>query len=39
MYFARVLATISAGIAGAGGLRSQPVPEAQSRTNCLSKLG
>src|SRR5689334_11622424 len=38
-YFSRVRATTSSGIGGAGGLRSQPVEEAQSRTNCLSKLG
>ena len=35
----RVAATTSSGIAGAGGVLSQPVPEAQSRTYCLSKLG
>ena len=38
-YFARVRATTSSGISGAGGVLSQPVEDAQSRTNCLSKLG
>ena len=32
-------ATTSSGIAGAGGALSQPVPEAQSRTYCLSNDG
>ena len=36
MYFSRVRCTTSSGISGAGGLRSQPVEDAQSRTNCLS---
>ena len=30
---------MSSGIGGAGGLLSQPLPDAQSRTYCLSKLG
>jgi hypothetical protein len=34
-----VPATTSSGIAGAGGVLSQPLCEAQSRTYCLSKLG
>src|SRR5262249_29832410 len=38
-YLARVRSTTSSGIAGAGGVRSQPVDDAQSRTYCLSKLG
>jgi len=37
MYRARVAATTSGGIGGAGGFLSQPVPAAQSRRNCLSK--
>ncbi len=32
-------ATTSSGIAGAGGSLSHPLPAAQSRTYCLSKLG
>src|SRR5207244_2952637 len=39
MYRARVPSTTSSGSSGAGGALSQPVPLAQSRTYCLSKLG
>src|SRR5919106_571704 len=39
MYLARVCSTTSGGSSGAGGLWSQPVASAQSRTNCLSKEG
>ena len=34
-----VPAITASGIAGAGGCLSQPLPAAQSRTYCLSKLG
>ena len=38
-YSSRVRAITSSGSAGAGGVLSQPEPDAQSRTYCLSKLG
>src|SRR3990172_11037910 len=39
IYFARVLATTSAGSSGGGLFLSQPVVSSQSRTNCLSNDG